>query len=893
MLIVILTCAGSLWALAKTMGTPIGGMGTGYVKFDATTGDFATSGKVPPAASEQHNEFGDKKSISSGFHFFAGGQPTKKATTANEDAKCPLYTADFGKTGDVSFTLNAFGPFIPGDQELYYKLATSPLAYFEITAKNESAAAIEVAVAMEFTNKSGKNLLGGADNAEVDAASNNKAISFPAVAPSTDNAYLMVDCDNAEATYSAGALGTFLTNGSLANTAGNLVAAKCTIPGGQTARFKFTLAWWRLFVSTVDRYGSGKVDEDNYYYHNFYANSKDAATFGMTHFDMVRNAVVSMVNRVMGSNFPEWYKERLLNNTYPLINNAVCTKDGRVAFWEGLYPILGTIDQAQHAAIWYAHNWPKGQWQELQYWLRTAHRGVGEDPKLKGQIHHDFNRSPNQWTDDAHHMCPWDNYLRPDYWFQPNTTDWSDLNTMAIFKTYELMLATGNLDSMKLYFPKLLLTADRLVLMGTDIGKHLPFESKSTYDSQGLLTPQYSSGVALTAYLAMVEMAKFVGDAASEQKFRDLYTIARKEYKSQMFNSAFCTGRVYAEGDIAGVSWGNYFCLEPVMDYDVINEGCKRLWQFFGVQSLLQKKLGQWHFYTCDHWGGAEIARGCPDTAMTMFKWDYDYYHQQSPAYVFWQDLWENHDQHASYMTAPCAWRSFFQMTGYLLDNANNRLWIRPQVPSSMNKKITNAPLVNSKGWGTLVTYDENIDETTTPPRMQSITIKFDSSVTVKEIILKNNTSTSDPTVKIGGVAYTPTLEYRQFEGNLRVALPAGLKIDSAGVVIEVFKGATGTIAQRAAVQKTPLAIKSPAISAGKLIHYSVDKAGDASMELLTINGAKIGTIMQQKAVPSGEHSFVWNGRTADGKKVSSMMMILRLSTSSGNVAKLIFAEIK
>jgi len=60
----------SLWALAQTMGTPIGGMGTGYVKFNARTGNFAASGKAPPAASDGVSEFSNKQSSSSGFLFF-------------------------------------------------------------------------------------------------------------------------------------------------------------------------------------------------------------------------------------------------------------------------------------------------------------------------------------------------------------------------------------------------------------------------------------------------------------------------------------------------------------------------------------------------------------------------------------------------------------------------------------------------------------------------------------------------------------------------------------------------------------------------------------------------------------------------------------------------------
>lgn len=863
-------------ALSGTKGTPIGGMGTGYVVFDARTGDFAASGKAPPAGSDQVSEFSNKKSSSSGFHLFAGGQVVMKAKTNDEDAKCPLYTANFGTTGGVSFVLNAFGPYVPGDGDLNFKLATSPLAYFEITATNTGATAVDVAAAMEFSNVAGnRNLLGGANSGVSDGT---QAITFAGTG-NTGNAYLAVDCDGTTPIYSSGAIGTFSTSGTLTSGNGNLVAAKCNVPAGSTVRIKFTLSWWRTFVSTKDRYGSGKVDEDNYYYHNFFADSKAASQFGRENFDKVSAAVKGMVARVMACNFPEWYRDRLLNNLYPLIHNSVCTKDGRMAFWEGTYPIIGTIDQGEHAALFYTFNWPKNQWQELQYWLRSMY----QDPKIKGQIHHDFNIAPSTWNDEAHFIAPWDNWNRKDYWWVPNTTDWSDLNSMAIFKAYELMLATGNLDSMKAYFPKVLITAERLLQQCTEAGGKLPVKSKSTYDSQGLITPEYASGVALAAFRAVEEMAKFVGDNATATKYRDWYVAARAQYKKDLFKDGFATERASCEGDVAGYSWAHYFGFEPIMDEDFITTACQRLWRHYNSASTLRLKLGLWHFYTYDHWGGAEIARGRPDTAMIVHKWDYDYYYTANPSFVFWQDLQQTNSAYGSYMTAPCVWRSLFQMTGYLLDNAHNRLWIRPKLPTAMNDSLQNAPLMNPYGWGTLSYNGASIG-----PQKQSITVSFDNEVTVKELVLKNNTGMDKPFVQINGsyAGITVTAENNGIEKNLRVTLATPLKIGPAGVKIKVYTesvGAKGTISQE---KMNVLSLVQNSIRAGHSIDYSIDKSGPVTIELLNLNGKKVGTIMQRSRQVAGAHSFVWDGRTIEGSRINSSILILRLVSSSGSVSR-------
>jgi len=81
------------------------------------------------------------------------------------------------------------------------------------------------------------------------------------------------------------------------------------------------------------------------------------------------------------------------------------------------------------------------------------------------------------------------------------------------------------------------------------------------------------------------------------------------------------------------------------------------------------------------------------------------------------------------------------------------------------------------------------------------------------------------------------------------------------------------------------LALNTMNIRAGTPVQYSVDVAGKVTMELIAINGAKIGTIMQEN-VTSGVHSFNWNGKTIDGKHVSSTFAVLRLSSPSGTITK-------
>lgn len=889
-------------AISGTGGTPLGGMGTGYVKYNAVTGDFAASSRLPPAAGDMVSEFENRMSVSSGFHFFAGGQSVLKAKTDHEDAKCPFYSADFSSVNTVKFRLTAFGPFIPGTCDFHTQLITSPLAFFEIAVENAGDAEKEVAVALEFTNRSStvSGLLGGEDNGVIVAESADRIIRFadnvfddiPSNPDNVGSACIMSGCDKENAVFSAGGLEAYAATGMLSNSDGNAVGVKCTVSAGEKVRFKFVMAWWRTFVSGEDRYNAGTNDADNYYYHNYYGNAMEAAQFGMSHFDRVSNGISTMVKRVMASNFPNWYKDRLLNNTYPLIQNSIWTKDGRAAFWEGGWGIIGSIDQAQHAALWYTFNWPQNQWQELKYWLSTMY----QNSELSGQIHHDFNTGTAHFdTSESRFIAPWNHWERDDYWFAPNTTYNSEQNSMIILKAYELMLATGNRDSIKSIFPEVSTVAKRLFAMCQENNTFIPIYKRSFYDGEPS-PPYYECGLAITAYRAMVEIAGFVGNDTTAQKYLNIYEKARSEFKEKLFTSEYGSGSVRSSGeveqDVAGYSWADYLCLPPIQDQEFIEEGCTRIWDLKSQHPKLIEKIGGWHFSSVDHLGGALTGIGKPDIALELHKWDYQLCYKNHPDEVFRQPLFSSNigtAQYQSYMTAPTVWRSYFQFIGYMLDNANKRLWIRPRIPSEMEGKIENAPLINPQGWGTL--YYEEIPENPSTSFGQKIFLNFDSPVEVKEIVLKNTSENDNPFVRVSdgtGILHglTTVAENRYHERNMKITFTTPIQIGPEGIKINV--NSTGVTTYHKKESGTPLSIISTVLHRNGNIIFSIKKPGLVTIALYSLDGVCIGTILKRRITSSGEHMFTWNGTTVRGKKVrhAARTFIVRLSTPEGSVAR-------
>jgi len=900
--IVALVSSSNIWALANTMGAPLGGMGTGYLVFNARTGDIAAVTKVMPAASTGASEFGNHTSSSCGLHFFVNNGGTvshqPKATTTDENAVIPVYAATFPAVGGVTFIDTSYGPIVSG--LAYDQIAHSPMAFFDVTAINSNATDCEVAVALEFSNitAAGLNLLGGAD---IGASDGENAILW-AGDQSIGSGYMMAGCESATATYSSGSMGTFATTGSLTTGAGNIVSAKCVIPAGGSTRFRFVITWWSRWILTPPQ--AVKPGEEDHWYHNYYpTGAKEVAVYGMQNYDLIRAGATGIVKRTMASNFPEWYKERLLNNLYPLIHNSVSAKDGRTGYWEGQYAIIGTIDQNEHAGLWYVFNWPQNQWRELQFWARSSHKA--EEGDLLGQVHHDFNgtTSLSTWdyanTDINHFLYPWDNTTHLDYSYSPNTTDWMDLNCMFIFKAYELMLATGNRDSLTTYWPYIKNTANRIIVY-CEPGKKLPHQSLSSYDSPNAQNYTYPSACALTAWYAVAEMAKWLGETETETKYREHYTAARQEF-AETYASQAGFGNAgdqnHPEGDVAGYSWARYFGFPANIDSMYIAKGCSNLWKKYSNLAD-EARLGLWHFYQFDHFGGALTAIGDPDKALDVHQWDYEYYHEAAPAFVYWQDLWNKNDVYRSYGTAPTVWRSLFQFSGMLVDNANNRLWCRPQIPSSMEGRLVNVPIVNPNGWGTL-NYDENPLATTAGTRVQSFMVQFDSSVTVKELVLKNNTTVAEPGIIVwtkGAIleGATAVLEGSGFEKNIRVTLAAPIQVGPGGMAVKVYDGAVPAedLSVHYETQKArhSLSLADGNLVSGRNISFSVPVTGSVKLELFQLNGAKIGTVANV-SLPAGSHKILWNGTNNHGAMVTSNMAILKLTCSSGSISKKVYIK--
>ncbi|MBD3319573.1 MAG: hypothetical protein GF350_00585 [Chitinivibrionales bacterium] len=797
-----------LFAYPGTGGAPLGGMGTGYIKFDATTGSFKRGGcpheEHMPGGRPGYREWDNN----SAFHFYVkvgdSISALEKVSSTTEDAKIPLYTADFGSIQKVNVTLQAFAPLNSGDE----KLSSLPLAFFEFFAENTNSTQAEVAVAFDFDNN-----FGGTGPSHVE-----NGITWTG----DNNVCVLADYSIHGQATSGQSKADFFEDGLLDNSDGNILASKIVIPAGVTASVRFVAAWHLRWEYTND---FRKYHGEGYYYYNHFDSSSAVARYGIENFEQIRNSALEVVDRTTAVNLPSWYTDRLLNNLYPLIHNAQMAEDGRVAFIEGKYNIIGTIDQQGHAQIPMSFMWPGHNWRQMEFWARTQYQSPAD---LVGQIHHDFNGMKTSY------LCQWDDWQHDDYPYGGDKTTWADLNAMFIISVYEIFLATGDKEKLDSLWTAVTNTAGRIIRMcrpqRAPADSYLPYGTHSSYDRHGGMD-LYNSSLVLVAYAAMSEMALAMGDSVKGEEWSSVFSQAKTQFKERFTSE---NGFGSQEHHLAGYPFARSLGLPSIVDDSIAHAAFDSMYSAYDNGN----STGFWHFYTVGHFADLGIAIGETDKGLQNHHADFLEYYQDKPHLIHWQDL-DHEDGYYSYMTAPVVWRSLLLITGYLFDNYNKRLWIRPSLPSSVNKHLTNAPLVLPGNWGTLDYYENENSGVFS----QRIEVSWKNPVECREIVLKNPLEQTGPhvVVKQGAVEKSCSVVTggSGHDAVIRITLDSPILIDNSGIEISVNASPTPSQNSPAETYHARQALEQVQIDYPFVILPAPAKL---RIDLIALNGKKVLT---------------------------------------------------
>jgi hypothetical protein len=861
-MVLILNASPDLFAAIGTTGTPLGGLGASYIVYNGAKSIFVKGYRLTGQHWYQETRF------DASFNLYTKAGSTIKTfsgmKSSNEDALIPIYKVKYGAgNNNINVDLLAFCPFVTGDE----KSSVMPLAFFEFTLTNNNSIPAEAAISFKISNLLGKNPVkvdsingvfwSGNENSALGAASN---------------------MPNAQIT-TGSALEEFNANGAFSNSNGDAVAVKLNLEPSQSGKIRFVLGWYQDFI---DKDCNGDVVNEGFYYMNYISSSIDAVKYGLTEFERLRDGASEFANRIRAVNLPDWYTDRLLNDLYPLTHNSQYAKDGRFAWREGKYFIIGTIDQQGHAQITTSYNWPEGQWKQMEYWARTQRRD-----DYSGQIHHDFN-GPRSGSDKINAMCGWDDYDHVDYWWS-KTENWSDLNSLFIINIYELFLATGNMEKLEALWPYMMKTANRILYQATrcidnqytappkpynESNFVLPYQCLGSYDREGA-TNEYNASLALVAYAAFKEMCLSRGDTTEANKWGNVFNAGKEQ-----FSAIYSSLPAYAntvEGELGVYNFSRHLGLPVVMSDKEAEVAFERYWG----KSQTGTDLLPWHFYTINHFGDFGIAIGRVDNGLKVHKSDYEQHCIRSPTYYFWQDLDASLGMN-SYMTAPVVWRSYLLISGFCMDKYNKRLWIRPMLPSANKGTLTNAPLISPGNWGTL-DYTEMKDA-----NEQLMTIRFDKPVLIKDLRLKNPGQKVNNKIDIkAGAGFLVTPDTIIYSGSgldaiVSIVFKNPIEIGSNGIQVG-FNVALGV--RPRGINGFPKNLSASNFKNRQTINYSIEKRGKVKLAFYSANGAQVKSI-DLGTKSAGYFSYTVNNLTGGFYYVNLIHNGKRIATTSMVVVK-------
>ncbi|MEJ2307383.1 MAG: GH116 family glycosyl-hydrolase, partial [candidate division WOR-3 bacterium] len=463
--------------IAKTDGTtglPLGGIGTGAIKYAASSGTFAANFRTPTRdgdydpLSETHFQIfiqrGDSILTNDLLEAYqTGGR-------VDDDAIFPLHRVNFGEMNDVSVEMTAYMPYYPDS----IPMMLHPCAMFEFEVENLESDSVTVALAFKIETP-----VVPAAIPDTGFTANDASLELCLIGYSPESTGVL----------SYGNDNGFFTDGLCDNNLSgntNRLALRVSLASSETKIVRFVLSWYQ------------PDEKEHYRYTNYWENAKEAGISALANFDAFKDIDEELVNRMRNSNLPEWLVDQTLNSLANLVNNSVYFQDGRYCHTEGMWHPEGTMDQMWHARQIYTMINPELAWRELEWWARTQHVD-----NHTGQIHHDFGTYFNYvgWDDTEH-----EDY-RPIY-------EWVDLNCGFIISVYEAFIATEDINELTYFWDPYVKRAGQRILNQVDEygSAEYPYtfaNSLSTYDAGGN-SQAYNTGLSVVAYQIMIHLAEIM-----------------------------------------------------------------------------------------------------------------------------------------------------------------------------------------------------------------------------------------------------------------------------------------------------------------------------------------------------------------------------------------------
>jgi uncharacterized protein (DUF608 family) len=726
-LLLALICYNIFGKVGGSSGLPLGGIGTGAIKFNAASGTFSANFRTP-------TRNGDYQLLTdTHFQIFAqrgGNIQTAEILTAvvvgdsvQDDAVFPRHYVNFGEWNGVSVEMTAYLPYAPGS----INLMCHPAALYEFTVSNTLSSNAMVSVAFKITTPVVP--LAITDSGFVANSANLELCLL-------GTGYQSV----ADLSYGndSGFFNTGLCNNVLSGTT-NRLALRVSLAALESKKIRFVLAWYQW------------ADQGHYRYSTIWNNAQAVAVSALDNFDLFKDKAEELVNRMHGSNLPFWLTDQALNSLVNLVNNSVFFQDGRYCHTEGMWSPEGTMDQMWHARQVYTMINPDLAWQELEWWARTQHV-----QNYTGQIHHDFGTDFN--------YVDWDNSEHSDY---RSIYEWVDLNCGFIISVYEAFIATADQDKLNYFWPYVKLAAQRILNQVQAYGSsQYPYtfdNSLSTYDAGGN-SQAYNTGLSVATYQIVKYLAGVMGETATANVYQNALQTAVTGFENRYLDNPYPVGN-FCESALGGPWIANFLKLGPFWPkqkldnlfitistyYDPLNKG----------MGYTGGSYSEWQPYLISHLGGYALQTGrtsiWSSLQYDMYERSYDnrnlVFNEQLgiPAKVT-SPIWiatsvAGSDQ---YISIPVVWRNYYDLTGFHYNKYSGELWLEPKYTDATSHQLQNALVIMPGNYATInyTAYGESYQN-------QNISFAPDQTMEVTAIYIRDlyaDSAQSISAVRVNGI---------------------------------------------------------------------------------------------------------------------------------------------
>ncbi|MBL7069043.1 MAG: hypothetical protein ISS34_04225 [Candidatus Omnitrophica bacterium] len=342
---------------------------------------------------------------------------------------------------------------------------------------------------------------------------------------------------------------------------GGALCVKFDLRPGQTKEIPVIYSWF-FPVHTV-----------GHAYAKWFRNSREVARYMFAHQKRLYIQTRAWHDKVLSSGLPNWFKDALVNNLYPLFSGTWYGRKGEFAAYEApmVCPLMGTLDVRFYGSIPLGLLFP-----DLEL---TSMRQFAAAQRKDGYIPHDLGKKRIDLPSDG------TTYYR-----------WKDLCSKFVLLCYRDYLTTKDRRFLKKIYPNVKKAMEwqfaqdkNRDFLPDDEGQDQTFDMWNFYGANS-----YTSSIFLAALLAAEKMARMFGDKKHEMIYREWFKKGRKSFEEKLWNHRYFVNYICSKkglensctiGQLNGQWYAHMLGLGYIADKKKIRRAVKTILKLNGTKS--------------------------------------------------------------------------------------------------------------------------------------------------------------------------------------------------------------------------------------------------------------------------------------------------------------------